>query len=190
MVIGSVVRPRVIEAAIRLFGQNGFQGVNMRHLAAESATTAGTVYRLFKSDRRIYSAAVNTAVDRALEAVAKSVFVLVDNPDSEDALAMVGQALKLWYGALGQAEARLLMQVEIADTKFRQSARTPLEKMTHHIAKALRRAVPHHKLDMHVIAQGVMAALFQIKISEHPDSGKRQMEALIDQFVLSMARPE
>ncbi len=191
MVVGSVVRPRIVDAAIELFGVYGYEGVNMRQLAHAAKTTTGTLYRLFSSKKeKVYGVAVNEAVNRALKAVAESVFVLLDNPEAEDFLSMIGQALKLWYSALGQAEARLLMQVEIADPKFRQSARMPLEKITNHIAKALRKAVPHKKLDMHVIAQGVIAALFQVKISEHSDSGKRQMESLVNQFVLSMASAE
>jgi AcrR family transcriptional regulator len=189
MVVGSVVRPRVIEAAIQLFGLHGFRGVNMRELAKAARTTPGTVYRLFRSDRKLYAVAVNTAINRALEAVAKSVFVLVDNPDKEDALAMVGKALKLWYDSLGQAEARLLVQVEIADALHRKLARTPVDKMASHVAKSLHAALPETKLEMLAIANCLLGALVQMKISEQ-GSDTEQAERLVGQFVLLLdAKP-
>lgn len=183
MSVGSVVRPRVIEAAIQLYGLHGFSGVNIRQLAKTARTTSASIYRLFRSDRKLYAAAVNMAISRALEAVAKSVFVLVDNLDNNDALAMVGQALELSYNSLGQAEARLLMQVDIADASHRKLARTPLDKMTNHVARSLKAALPGTTLEVFTIAKGLIAALVQMKVSEQ-DSDAGQAARLVGQYVL------
>lgn len=183
MPVGSVVRPRVIEAAIQLYGLYGFNGVNIRQLAKVAHTTPGSIYRLFRNDRKLYAAAVNMAISRVLEAVVKSVFVLADNPDNNDALAMVGQALELWYNCLGQAETRLLIQVEIADASHRKLARTPLDKMTNHVARSLKAALPGTTLEVFTIAKGLIAALVQMKVSEQ-DSDAGQAARLGRQYVL------
>lgn len=178
----SVVRPRLIEAAIQLYGLYGFNGVNMRQLAKAAHTTTGTLYRLFGHDRKLYAAAVKMAISRVLEAVVKSVFLLADNPDNNDALALVGQALELWYNSLGQAETRLLMHIEFSDASHRKLAWTPLHKMTNHVARSLQSALPGTTLEVFTIAQSWIAALVQLKISEHSDA--RQAARVVGQYVL------
>jgi AcrR family transcriptional regulator len=186
MVVGSIVRPRILETAIRLFGLYGRNGVNMRALVKAAHTTPGTVYIMFKSKEKLYEAAVTASINRALEAVAKSVFVFVDKNDDDDILSMVGNALKLWYSGLGQAEARVLMQVEMADPRWRQRARVPLEKMAHHLATALQKARHGSKTDAHQDAQNALATLFKYKVDEQPQG--YDIGLVIDRIVLSMSK--
>jgi AcrR family transcriptional regulator len=209
MVVGSVKRPKIIEVAILLFGRYGYAGVDMRGLAQAANTTTGTVYRLFsgegdkpgakkrdgqqereKQKEHLYDVAVNTAISRALAAAAQSVFALVDDTDDEDALSMIGQALKLWYNAFGQPEARLLMQVEIADPdpQRRRSARVPFQKMGHHLAKAIERVNAGRKVDAPQIASSLLDSLYRLKISEHDHSEQQLMESRIGQLVLLIGR--
>lgn len=204
---GSLTRSRIVESAILLFGRYGYAGVDMRGLAHAANTTTGTVYRLFdaegdkpraktkertkeKQKERLYDVAVMTAISRSLEAVARSVFVLVDDTDEDDALSMIGQALKLWYNGFGQAEARLLMHVEVADPdpRRRRSARVPFEKMAHHLAKAIERVSPGRKIDAGETAKGLLSSIFHLKICEHDNSEQQDLEKRIGQLVLLVGR--
>jgi AcrR family transcriptional regulator len=186
MLVGSsTVRPRAIEAAIRIFGSRGYAGVNMRDLAKAAKTTPASIYRLFGNKKEdIYKVAVTTARDRALDAVALSVFVLVDHTDEDDAVAVIGRAMRVWYNGFGQAEARLLLQVEIADSRYRKLARGPFEKMANHLATALQKAQTGTKKgDMQDVAKILLSALFFLKVSEH-ESERQQIDDIVNQLVL------
>lgn len=185
----SIVRPRAIEAAIRTFGSRGYAGVNIRDLAKAAKTTPATLYHLFGNKKEdIYKIAVTTARDRALDAVALSVFVLVDNTDEDDAVAVIGRAMRVWYNGFGQAEARLLLQVEIADSKYRRLARDPFEKMANHLATALQKAPIGTKTktvtkgNMHSVAKVLVSALFFFKVSEH-ESERHEIDDIVNQIV-------
>lgn len=184
MVVGSVVRPRLVEAAIELFGVHGYEGVNMRQLAKAAQTTAGTLYRLFsRKKQKVYEAAVREAVNRTLKGVAQSVFLLVDDAEREEAASRIGKALRAWYSSLGQNEARLLQQVEIADPKHRKLTRTPLEKMAEHLTRILGQMRLEIKPSLlHEYAGGVVDALFRLKISNYDDAEQR-MEDRVNVFV-------
>jgi len=185
MVVPSIVRPRVLEAAIRLFALYGRNGVNMRALVKAAHTTPGTVYEMFKSKEKMWETVVTACINRALEAVAKSVFVLVDTND-DDIFSMVGNALKLWYSSLGQSEARVLMHVEMADPKWRQRARLPLEKMAQHLTTAIHKARLGSKTEAHQDAENALAALFKYKVGEQPQG--HDIAFVIDRLVLSMSK--
>lgn len=186
MVYGSVVRPRLVEAAIELFGDKGFNGVAMSELASFAHTTGATVYRLFSHKKeKVYSVAVHEAIHRALEAAEKSVSFWLKTRGETDEAFRCGKALRMWYECLGKKEARLLQQVLLGDRKHRKLARTPLDKMSDHLAKALEQtsAKTRHTAEaLRELAETEVDALFQIKVS-HIDDSLERVERRVDTFL-------
>ena len=174
MNIGSLVRPRIVECAIELFGDKGFDGVAMADLASGAKTTKATVYRLFDHRKsKVYTVAVREAVHRASEAVEECRFLLEDA--TLDLTGRIQPVLHFWYRTLGRKEARLLQQVLMHDSKNRKLAREPLEKMVERLAKALEQVRPKGKSPevLRDIASNQVDALFQIKVSGGDDAETR-----------------
>lgn len=172
MNVGSVVRPRLVEVAIQLFGDKGYDGVSVADLAVAANTTGATVYRLFSHRKsKLYSVAVREAVARAHEAVDECEFLFDDT--GADLAGRIGQALRLWDRKLGVKEARLLQQVLIADSKHRKLARAPLNKMAGHLSKALEKSFIANKGRefLYEAASTQIDALLQLKIAEQADEG-------------------
>jgi AcrR family transcriptional regulator len=193
MVVGSVIEPRIIEAAIHLFGSRGFEGTNMRDLAKAARTTTGTVYRLFHAEtgekEKLYEVAINESVNRALKVVAEAVFVLVDNPDKADLLQSVSICLRTWFNRIGLPEAKLLWRVEVDDENedYRGRVRKPLEKMITHVSRAVSEFRAGAKQDAERIAAGLMTLLFALKVREQNDADQSQeAKTIIDLFVVKL----
>jgi AcrR family transcriptional regulator len=181
MNVGSVVRPRLVEAAIELFGAKGYDGVAIADLASAANTTGATVYRLFQHKKsKVYSVAVREAVYRAHQAVEECKFLLEDA--TGDVGVRIGFVLQFWYQAFGKKEARLLQQVLMADSKNRKLAREALHKMADRLAKALEMGAKRKDPELlREIARAVIDGLFQIKVSG--DESENWVRSRINAFV-------
>jgi AcrR family transcriptional regulator len=62
-------RERLIEAAIELFGNNGFGSTSLRELAADVGVKAPAVYNHFKSKEELFAVAVITTLEHFYEKV-------------------------------------------------------------------------------------------------------------------------
>jgi len=60
----------MIEAALRVFAQHGFDGVSLRDIAAEAGTTHGLIRHHFGTKEGIWHAAVDHAIERYASALA------------------------------------------------------------------------------------------------------------------------
>jgi AcrR family transcriptional regulator len=71
----SDTRERLLEAAIELFGNNGFGSTSLRDLASDVGLKAPAIYNHFKSKEDLFAVAVTTTLDHFHQKV-----VLVDDP--------------------------------------------------------------------------------------------------------------
>lgn len=56
-------RERILEAASRVFSEQGLDGASMRRIAAEAGCTTGAIYPLFESKEAIYAALLSRSLD-------------------------------------------------------------------------------------------------------------------------------
>ncbi|HWZ45825.1 MAG TPA: helix-turn-helix domain-containing protein [Candidatus Saccharimonadales bacterium] len=179
---GSKIYPLALEAAIRLFSLHGYEGVTMRDVAQAVDTTDATIFRLFKSRKKLYEQALDAAVTRSLEAVANAVFIMVDQTGKHgDLPTMLTDALRRWYEALGEAETRLLQRVLTPGSKHWEIANGTREKMVTHLATALKKKTKTAaKLDSHNIAKLLVYALLELKVSApNKKFASEQMKGLV-----------
>ena len=62
-------RARILETAIGIFGEHGLEGARTEKIAAECGVNKALLYYYFRSKEKLYDAAVELAVDRAIEHV-------------------------------------------------------------------------------------------------------------------------
>lgn len=63
-----ITRPRIRNAALRLFAQHGFAAVSMRQIAAEVGVQAGAIYLYFEDKQALLFELMNTHMDDLLAA--------------------------------------------------------------------------------------------------------------------------
>ena len=58
-VLGSYRREALLAAAMRVFGERGFEGATMERIADEADVAKGTTYLYYRSKQSIYDAALS-----------------------------------------------------------------------------------------------------------------------------------
>lgn len=186
----SKVQPKILEAAIKLFGTHGFKGVTTRDLAKEADVVEGSIYQWFKSKENVYEQALNSIIARQLEHLGRFLVNVHGANQPEGVAQQVSQAVEIWYSSLSQPGARLLQQALIADPKRYKAVRYVLDSIVNIIARALEgQKVPTvPKVSLHAAAKTLIHALFQIKVTyrkaAEADADSKEM---VKQFLSAMA---
>lgn len=184
----SKVQPKILEAAIRLFGTHGFKGVTTRDLAKEAHAVEGSIYQWFKSKENLYQQAINTVLARQLEDLGRFLVNLHGSKEEQAAGQQVSEAVRSWYSSLSQPAARLLQQVLIADPKRERAVRQSLDSIINIIAKTLeaqKRANP--QFDPQAAAKILIHALFQIKVTYRKTAEvEAHSKAILEQWLLNV----
>lgn len=85
-------RQRLIDAALALFAERGFEGVSLRDIAVRAGTTHGLLRHHFGSKTGLWEAVVDEA-DRRFVARVPDFTDLVATPDPRDAVEMIVESL-------------------------------------------------------------------------------------------------
>jgi len=80
---GDATRERILEAALEIFAERGFEGAKTREIAARAATNLGLIKYYFDSKEKLWRA----AVDRVFASLAEVVGAMM--PDEIDRAALV-----------------------------------------------------------------------------------------------------
>lgn len=59
-------RDRVLEAALRLFSENGYRGATTAEIARQASVAEGTIYRYFKDKKDLFLACVEPVIQEAI----------------------------------------------------------------------------------------------------------------------------
>ena len=182
--MGSRVKPRIINAAITLFGRFGLYGVTTLELAKEARVIEGSLYRLFVTKDRLYDEAVESVVRGSTDALAQFVLTLYSGESkTQDLASLVGEAVRSWYSSFTQDGARLLLQAAVSDKKRSAQALSPNEKITEILVTMLDRELKDFhrgksKFDTRTAVESLVLTLFQFKITGSPSSSKEEMTSV------------
>ncbi len=115
----SCMEARIIESAIRVFGERGFQPTTMREIASGAGISSGSVYTYFPDKNGLFRAAVSSGWERfilELEALKElregreeRIALLLDR-----GFAVLREALPLLRGMLFDASRQGLVEPSIA----------------------------------------------------------------------------
>src|SRR5437879_8896331 len=81
----STVRPFLLEKAIMLFGERGYNGVTTRDLARAADIAEGSIYNLFKSKENLYIAALDDVTSRTQEELGQMLLALYSEQKNQGA---------------------------------------------------------------------------------------------------------
>lgn len=160
------IEPILVDAAIRLFGESGYEGVTTRDVAQSAGVYEYNVYRLFKSKEGLYVRALKTVVDRSLLDMKQFAREYPKHSDKKDKLgSFLRAAIHRWYFSLSQDGARMLQQVMISDKRRRDRAFEPMANIINIVAKAIGQRKPKVSFDPRTRAEALVMMLFQLKVS-------------------------
>lgn len=187
------VEPKILDAAIELFGKYGAYGVTFRDLARRAKVTSASIYRIFGTRERLFEQALMTAAGRA---VGPSNFLLTvfTAGEGQDFLTTVAAAARQWYGSLSQPDARLLMQATLMGEKRDHSA-GPVEGVVRVLAVSLEREWKKKSgdgMDGTAAARALIYSLFHLRLSLAASVSAREekeaVEKLLSFWLRAMAR--
>ena len=175
----SKVEPVLLDCAVRLFGDSGYEGVGSRALAAAAKSTETSMYRLFGSKDNLYQKAVEIAVERAHRVAGLVVARVMGEPPPHTLNSLCAIALG-WHAELGRPDARLihqvLKQVTKLDVKLKEKAAVPLSQITNILARQLQTSGESLAREPEAavrIMEPLVLALFHYKVvqaADHPST--------------------
>lgn len=174
------IEPKILDAAIELFGKYGAYGVTFHDLARRAKVTSASIYRIFGTRERLFEQAVMTASGRAI-GPSNFLLTIFTAAEGQDFPATVAAAVRQWYGSLSQTDARLLMQATMMGEK-RYNAEGPVEGVVKVLAVSMERewkTKPKVGLDPAAASRALIYSLFQLKLSLPPSvSGREEQDAM------------
>jgi AcrR family transcriptional regulator len=180
----STVRPVLLEKAIMLFGERGYNGVTTRDLARAADIAEGSIYNMFKSKENLYIAALEDVTSRTQDELGQMLLALYAEQKNQSASHFIGQVARAWYQSISREAARFLQQVMISDQGRQNKARKAIEQVVATIASALAektkgRSAAHAQES----AETLILALFQLKVTLPDGAGPKaeieKVEAII-----------
>jgi AcrR family transcriptional regulator len=180
----STVRPVLLEKAILLFGERGYNGVTTRDLARAADVAEGSIYNLYKSKENLYMAALEDVTSRTQDELGQMLLAVYSEQKNQGAGYFIAQVARSWYHSISQAAARFLQQVMISDLGHQEKARKAIGQVVATIAAALAektkgRAATHAQES----AETLILALFQLKVTlpigVGPKAETEKVEAII-----------
>lgn len=127
---GSKIKPKILSAAIALFGTWGYQGVTYALIARKAGCFPPAIFRNFKNMRGLYIEAIALVVDEVQKAMTPFAISLVSgagDANEKDRAATVTQVVEAWYKGLSRDGARFLLQVILSDPKRRPEIEKALD---------------------------------------------------------------
>jgi len=125
-------RSRILDAAARMFNENGFAATSLRDIAAAADMKAGSLYYHFDSKEDIVAEVLDLGIRNVHEAVEAAVAGLPGNSDSRrkirTAIAAHLEAL-LAHGDYTSANIRIFGQVPAEVRKRNMAVRDAYEKL-------------------------------------------------------------
>ena len=105
---------RILDSAFVVFGEEGFQGTTLRHIAAHAGLSAGSIYNYFPDKDCLFKAAVGRGWDRFaedLETIIENISLRADRIEAlvGSGIASLERAFPLVKGMFFEASRRQLI---------------------------------------------------------------------------------
>ena len=183
---------KIVEAAIPLFAERGFDGVSITEIEAEAGGTRAAIYQQFGSKEKLVEEALKEAVSRLLDPGA-FVMVIFENRKRLPLPELLRSAMEKWYETMPVETARLLMFAGFSkNKKWRERALTPVERIMELLAVGMEREIRKKGSFRPVVAaRALVLALLQYKVLfSGGKPGKEEageVRAIIEQWLEGLA---
>lgn len=164
------VRPRLLEAAIVLFAEHGYSGVNVQDILLKAATNLNSFRTYFTDKKGAFAAVLEEELERA-PAASEMAMMLVQNRKKQDMRSLVRHMVQSWYESLSLQTARLLTYTFLSGhEEWRKKANKYLSQVTEVIASSIGEietaSTAKYKLNPEAAAKLLVLALLGLKVIE------------------------
>ena len=184
----SSLTTRILEAAIALFAERGFDGVSLTDLETKAKVTRTSIYQQFGSKEKLFEDALTLAITRLLDPGA-FVMMIFENRNRQPLPALLRSAVEQWYAAMSSETARLLIYASLSgNKKWRDTALVPVERIIQLLATGMERELKKKSSFRPVTAaKSLVLALLQYKVlfsGEKPGKEKTgEVRGIIEQWL-------
>lgn len=185
------VRPRLLEAAIDLFTERGFSGVNVQDILLKASTNLNSFRTYFTDKKGAFAATLEEALERAPSASEMAMSV-VQNRKKHDLRLVVREMVQTWYTSLSRQTAKLLMHALLSGNEdWRRKAGKYLSDITDVVTSCIEAESPKGAkggFDPEAAAKSLVLALFALSVTEGPSKISKtrsaQVELIMNQCLL------
>lgn len=183
---------KLVEAAIRLFAERGFDGVSITEIEAEAGGTRAAIYQQFGSKEKLIDEVLRLAISRLLDPGA-FVIVIFENRKRQALPELLRSAVQKWYETMPLETARLLMFAAFSKNKeWREMALAPVERIMELLAAGMEREIKKKgSFRPAVAAKALVLALLQYKVlfsGEKPVKEEAsEVRGMIEQWLEGLA---
>jgi AcrR family transcriptional regulator len=182
---GSTIEPIILQTAVELFGNGGYDGVSTRDLARAAKTTESSIYRLFKSKEKLYEAAIKDVGHRAQEAMGR-VLVSIASGGHGDPRHQIAGTVRGWHESLLRVDARVLQQVlkqvHPYDRKLRDLGIGPIQQIINIVAGQLQPQLKS-KDGAGPSTEMLIWALFELKVMQGSAQPSKEESAKVNVLI-------
>src|SRR5215472_12638568 len=180
----SEIKAPILQAAIHLFGNFGFEGVTTRAIAQKAHCMEGGIYRLYGSKSLLYRDALTAVVQASVSSMAALALELFREEGTQTKWnAIIATVVHRWYSSFSQDGAKILQQVLLADKPRQEQAQEPFACVLAILQKTLGpelKSIPR-KFDLKLRTQALIWTLFQHKLSYSGPVDKEELE--VDRYL-------
>lgn len=183
---------KIVEAAIRLFAERGFDGVSITEIEAEAEATRAAIYQQFGSKEKLVEEALKLAISRLLDP-GEFVMVIFENRKRQPLPELLRSAMERWYEAMPVETARLLIFAAFSkNRKWRERALAPVERIMELLTTGMEREIKKKGNFRPVMAaKALVLALLQYKAlfsGEKPAKEEAgEVRGIIEQWLEGLA---
>ncbi|HWZ44725.1 MAG TPA: TetR/AcrR family transcriptional regulator [Candidatus Saccharimonadales bacterium] len=182
---GSLIEPIILQHAILLFGDGGYDGVSTRDLARAAKTTESSIYRLYKSKERLYEVAIKDVGKRAQGSMGQ-VLLSIARGGPGGPRKQIADTVRGWHTSLLRADARVLQQVlkqvHPYDRKYRDLAYGPISEIVAIVSGQLQ-SLLKAKDGPGLSTEMLIWAIFELKIMQVSGQPSKDESAKVNSLI-------
>lgn len=181
----------VLDGAVRLFRERGYNGASVADLCAVTGLTAGSLYKAFQDKRGLFVAALDHYVARREAALAKRLSKV--HRGREKILATLHSYADVSYGSEGRIGCMVLAGLTDADTfdaaladRFRQAISSLERRFCNFIEQGIEDAsLPGH-LDASSTAQYLVCVAEGLRALGKRGAKRSEVHAIVEQSMRAL----
>lgn len=178
------VQPRLLKAAITLFAEHGYAGVNVQDIIVSARTNLNSFRRYFKDKEDAFDEVLKAVLARTPDS-SELAMMLIQNRHKQDLPSLIRAVVRRWYSTLSRETARLLMYAYLSNrAKWKRKAHAYSSKLVTLLASGMKaNSSSKSDSDAQLAAQTLVMALWQFKITEAQDKTVKEQAAIVDTII-------
>lgn len=171
---------KILDAALKLFSQNGYAGATTRIIAAEAGFTEMTLYTKFKTKQNLFDQVMIHNMKKLNEDAHTMLFIDEEFEDSQDFLeAFVKNMVKFVWN-----------NFEFFHLGFNQNRKIAeqfLMEGSYDFSRYIEKHIPNQKIDYTAFALTIFSFVYMFNLGKYLGRQDTSIEDILDKFIYNLS---